>query len=81
MLCCMNPLYAQAEPGTESKKDSSWNQWNLRLSPYVWLLGIKGEISVAPEPSQLPYLPPPTTLLPSGYSVYDIDLSFPGHDL
>jgi len=57
-------------------KDTTWNQWNFRLSPYAWLLGIKGQIAIAPDPVQLPEIPPPIEQLPSGYSIYDIDLSF-----
>ena len=56
-------------------KDSTWSDWNLRLSPYVWLLGINGQIAITPNPVQLPEIPPPVEQLPSGRSIYDIDLS------
>jgi len=41
----------------------------------VWLLGIKGQIAITPDPVQLPEIPPPIEQLPSGRSIYDIDLS------
>jgi len=57
------------------KKDSTWLDWNFRVAPYVWVLGIKGQIAVMPDPAQLPFLPPPPSQLPNGWMIYDIDLS------
>lgn len=30
------------------------NKWNFRFGPYLWFLGIEGEISAPPKPSNLP---------------------------
>jgi len=60
----------------KAAKDSTWNDWNVRLSPYVWLLGIKGQIAITPDPVQLTELPPPIEQLPSGGYIYDIDISY-----
>lgn len=75
-LCPQIPVLGQSELEPELKTDSTWGQWKLRISPYVWLLGIQGQISVAPKPAQLPFLPPPPEQLPGSHSIYDIDLSF-----
>jgi hypothetical protein len=53
-----------------------WSQWNLRIAPYFWLIGLKGQVTVAPKPAQLPLIPPPPEQLPDGEYIYDIDLSF-----
>lgn len=71
-----SPVRAQTDSVVVSNKDSTWHDWNLRIAPYVWLLGIKGQIAIDPDPVQLPELPIPPEQLPSGYSVYEIDLSF-----
>ena len=76
MVCWSIPANGQSDSADYAVKDSTWNQWNFRFSPYVWLLGIKGQIAIAPNPVQLPEIPPPVEQLPSGYSIYDIDLSF-----
>ena len=47
--------------------DSTWNDWNFRISPYFWYIGLKGTIHRPPQPSQLPIPPPPK---------YDIDVGF-----
>lgn len=69
------PILGQADSISRSEKDSTWTDWNVRLSPYFWLLGIKGQIAITPGPGQLPELPPPIEQLPSGRTIYDIDLS------
>jgi len=82
MVCWSGTVMGQSDSISNSDstdytvKDTTWNQWNFRLSPYAWLLGIKGQIAITPDPVQLPELPPPIETLPSGYSIYDIDLSF-----
>lgn len=69
------PLMAQTDSVPSVKKDTVWREWNVRIAPYVWLLGIKGQIAVQPDPAQLPLIPPPISQLPGGYSIHDIDLS------
>lgn len=57
------------------KYDSTWNQWNVRLAPYVWLLGIKGDIVRPPQPINLPgYEPNPEQ--PIELEKYEIDIGF-----
>lgn len=48
-------------------KDSTWNEWQFRISPYFWLIGFKGTIYRPPQPTQLPIPPPPK---------HEIDVSF-----
>lgn len=72
------PARGQADTARKVRRpvtDSTWSQWNVRLAPYVWVLGIKGQIAITPDPVQLPDLPPPVEQLPSGKNIYDIDLS------
>ena len=72
------PAFGQEDTVKKSRKtvtDSTWNQWNVRLAPYLWILGIKGQIALPPEPANLPDIPPPIEQLPSGYSIHDIDIS------
>ncbi len=82
VVWCSSPLVAQSgsnsipESKSEAIQDSTWGDWNFRVAPYVWLLGIKGQLGVRPSPGQLPYLPPLAVQLPNGYSIYDIDLNF-----
>lgn len=45
----------------------NWNDWNFRISPYIWLVGFNGELYQPPGPSNLPEPPPPK---------YDIDVKF-----
>ena len=47
-------------------KDSTWNKWHFRVSPYFWLLGLQGEIYQPPKPAQTPELDP----------TYEIDVGF-----
>ena len=47
--------------------DSISNDWNFRISPYFWFIGLKGTIYRPPKPMQLPEPPPPE---------YDIDVGF-----
>lgn len=60
---------ANAQQVNDSISDSTKdNPWQFRISPYFWLVGLKGQIIRPPEPSNLPeYNPPPS---------YDVDLSF-----
>lgn len=47
--------------------DSAWNDWNFRISPYIWYIGFKGTIYRPPQPSNMPEPPPPK---------FEIDVSF-----
>ena len=60
---------AHAQQVNDSISDSKNNDpWQFRISPYFWLVGLKGDISRPPEPSNLPdYSSPPS---------YEVDLSF-----
>ena len=51
----------------KQKTDSTWNNWNFRISPYFWYIGFKGTIYKPPVPTILPIPPPPE---------YEIDVSF-----
>ena len=44
-----------------------WNDWNFRISPYIWLVGLEGEIYRPPFPVNTPEPPPPR---------FDIDVKF-----
>lgn len=69
------PLMAQTDSIPPEMKDSTWHDWTFRVAPYVWVLGINGQIAIQPDPDQLPILPPPPAQLPNGWMIYDIDLS------
>lgn len=47
--------------------DSAWNDWNFRISPYFWYIGLQGTIYKPPQPEQMPIPPPPE---------YEIDVRF-----
>ena len=65
------PLRAQGK----FKYDSTWSQWNVRLAPYIWMLGIHGDIIHPPKVEQLPGFPPlPEN--PIEIEKYEIDLGF-----
>lgn len=49
------------------KADSTWHDWNFRISPYFWYIGFKGTIYRPPQLTVLPEPPPPQ---------YTIDVSF-----
>lgn len=51
----------------QKKVDSLWNDWNFRISPYFWFIGLEGTIYRPPQPTNLPNPPPPK---------YDIDVGF-----
>ena len=50
------------------KKSDEIDQWNFRISPYFWFVGLNGTIYKPPVPSNLPHIEPPTE--------YNIDISF-----
>lgn len=47
--------------------DSTWNNWNFRISPFFWYIGFEGTIYRPPEPVHYPIPPPPK---------YEIDVGF-----
>ncbi len=47
-------------------KDSTWNNWNFRISPYFWFLGLEGTLYRPPYPTHHPE-PKPSS---------DIDVGF-----
>ena len=49
------------------KADSTWSNWNFRISPYFWYIGFKGSIYRPPHPVNYPIPPPPR---------FDIDVGF-----
>ena len=57
-------LYGHSQQELDSLK---WNDWNFRISPYIWLVGFKGEIYRPPYPVTAPEPSPPK---------YDIDIGF-----
>ena len=60
---------ANAQQVNDSISDSSKkNAWEFRISPYFWLVGLKGDLIRPPEPSNVPEFDPPPS--------YGIDLSF-----
>ena len=53
--------------GQEPRDSVTWNDWNFRVSPYFWFIGLKGEINRPPTPVK-PVEPPPPK--------YEIDIGF-----
>ena len=51
----------------DSLKIAEFNDWNFKISPFLWYVGINGTIKSPPSPSQLPEFTPPE---------FDIDISF-----
>ena len=60
------PVFGQSHMETDS---IPWNDWKFRVSPYIWAIGFKGEITRPEkvEVAPLPEPPPPT---------YEIDVGF-----
>ncbi|WP_282122489.1 hypothetical protein [Algibacter mikhailovii] len=57
----------EAQENQESDSISKPNDWNFRISPYFWFVGLKGTIYRPPQPELMPEPPPPK---------YDIDVGF-----
>jgi hypothetical protein len=73
MVTLLTGISPQIKAQGRFKYDSTWSQWNIRLAPYFWLLGIKGEIDRPPPIVQLPEYPPvPVHPIES----YGIDIGF-----
>lgn len=51
----------------EPKTVEYYTDYNFKVSPFLWFLGLKGEILAPPIPTNLPEPPPPR---------YDVDLRF-----
>lgn len=51
----------------KQKIDTTWNNWNYRISPYFWYVGFRGTIYKPPVPTLAPIPPPPK---------YEIDVGF-----
>jgi hypothetical protein len=62
MLCCTPSLRGQ-----EARDTILWNDWNFRVSPYFWFVGLKGDIYRPPVPGN-PIEPPPPK--------YGVDVGF-----
>lgn len=62
LFCLLPSLRSQ-----EARDTVVWNDWNFRVSPYFWFVGLKGEIIRPPAPIN-PVEPPPPQ--------YDIDVGF-----
>ncbi len=63
-LLFASPVFGQSQMETDSIR---WNNWNFRVSPYIWAIGFKGELVRPPQPTNIPEPPPPK---------YDIDVRF-----
>ena len=50
----------------DTLKKKEFQEWNFRLDPYLWLVGISGEIQAPPQPSNFPEIDP----------VFEIDIPF-----
>lgn len=50
----------------KQKNDSTWTDWNFRISPFFWYIGFQGTIYRPPVPSNYPEPPPK----------YEIDVGF-----
>lgn len=62
LLCCIPSLRSQ-----EARDSVLWNDWDFRVSPYFWFIGLKGEINRPPFPVN-PVEPPPPK--------YEVDVGF-----
>ena len=64
ILASSTTCFAQTEAEKE-EIDSLWNDWNFRINPYFWMIGLKGEI-----------VRPPQLTNPIERPSYDIDVGF-----
>lgn len=62
LICCMTSLSSQ-----EARDTVLWNDWDFRVSPYFWFVGLKGEINRPPAPVNPEEPPPPK---------YEVDVGF-----
>ena len=66
LIVCFHPGH-KTSAKERQQLDSTWNDWNFRISPFFWYMGFKGTIYRPPQPTQMPQPPPPK---------YDIDVGF-----
>ena len=59
-------IVSDSQAKNKHPEDSTWNNWNFRISPYFWFIGFEGTI----------YRPPYPTHYPEPKPSYDIDVSF-----
>lgn len=64
LLASSMSCFAQTE-AEKAELDSLWNDWNFRINPYFWMIGLKGEIVRPPQPTN-----------PIEVPSYDIDVGF-----
>jgi len=57
---------ANLQAQDKQELDSTWNDWNFRISPFFWLIGFEGTI----------YRPPSLTNYPEPPPRYEIDVGF-----
>lgn len=62
LLCCIPSIRSQ-----DTKDSILWNDWNFRVSPYFWFIGLQGEIYRPPTPVN-PIEPAPPK--------YNVDVGF-----
>jgi hypothetical protein len=77
ILCHLFLILISSSLAFSQEKDLEYNkydQWNFRISPYAWLINVKGELLYPPEPP--PETPPPPSPLPEEEPRYNIDLKF-----
>ena len=67
VLCLVFLILSSGVRAKERQRpDSTWHEWNFKISPYFWFVGFKGTIYRPPVPSNYPE-PPPR---------YDFDVGF-----
>jgi len=59
-------VVSDSQAKNKHPEDSTWNNWNFRISPYFWFMAFEGTIYRPPYPTQYPE-PEPS---------YDIDVGF-----
>ncbi len=67
VLLLVSSGISNAQEIEEDKPEKNYVDFKLKISPFFWILGIKGEIIAPPRPVQFPIPPPPK---------YEIDIGF-----
>jgi len=67
IVLCLFSTLTNLSGQEKQELDSLWNDWNFRISPYFWFIGLEGTIYRPPQPANYPIPPPPQ---------YDIDVGF-----
>ncbi len=60
----------------KQKIDSTWNNWDFRISPFFWLIGFQGTIYKPPVPALTPIPPPPKYEIDVGYKDINNSIKF-----